>query len=103
MIFVRIEEVQAIAKACSAHHVAIVPYGSGTSLEGHTAPVAEGVVTVDFSKMNHILRINANDMDAVVQPGVQYEVLNEVLKPYGLFFPLDPGPHASIGEQRSIA
>eukprot|EP00026_Physarum_polycephalum_P003196 Phypoly_transcript_03206.p1 GENE.Phypoly_transcript_03206~~Phypoly_transcript_03206.p1 ORF type:complete len:546 (+),score=76.96 Phypoly_transcript_03206:855-2492(+) len=90
------EEVAAIVKLCGKYNVPIIPYGAGTSLEGHTiAPV--GGITLDFSKMAKMICLHKEDMDVTVQPGMVHETLNEILKPHGLFFPLDPGPGASIG------
>jgi len=91
-----IEEIQEIVRACSEFKTPIIPYGSGTSLEGHVT-ADHGGVCIDFRDFNKILRLNVDDMDVVVQPGVKREALNEYLKPHGLFFPLDPGPGASLG------
>ncbi|RUS34686.1 hypothetical protein BC938DRAFT_479178 [Jimgerdemannia flammicorona] len=80
-----------------ANEIPVIPFSGGTSLEGHyTAP--HGGISVDFSyHMDHIVALHGEDMDVVVQPGVQWEDLNQYLKPHGLFFPLDPGPGACIG------
>ena len=90
------DEVRRIVAACAAEGVAIVPWGTGTSLEGHVIP-AEGGVSLDLSGMDRILAVNPEDMDAVVQPGVRRRRLNEELRDTGLFFPVDPGADASLG------
>ncbi|WP_299924020.1 FAD-linked oxidase C-terminal domain-containing protein [uncultured Pelagimonas sp.] len=90
------EETQKIVSICATHGVPVIGWGAGTSLEGHGLAIRGGIC-VDFSRMNRILRINAADMDVVVQPGVTREALNEELRATGLFFPVDPGANASIG------
>ncbi|MGC9370746.1 MAG: FAD-binding oxidoreductase, partial [Paracoccaceae bacterium] len=90
------EEVARIVKTCAQHGVPVTGWGAGTSLEGH-ALATKGGVTVDFSRMNKVLRVNPEDMDAVVQPGVTREALNTELRATGLFFPVDPGANASLG------
>lgn len=90
------EEVSEIVKICGRHGVPIVPYGVGTSLEGHIIP-EHGGVTVDLSQMNDVLEVNEEDLDCIVQPGVTRKQLNEYLRATGLFFPIDPGADASIG------
>ncbi len=89
-------EVSEIVKICAAHDCPIVAYGTGTSLEGHQLAIRGGI-SLDMSKMNAVLNIHAEDMDAVVQPGVTREQLNEDLRATGLFFPVDPGANASLG------
>ena len=89
-------EVAEVVKACAVHNCPVIPWGTGTSLEGHSlAP--RGGVTVDLSWMDTVLTINAADMDATVQPGVTREALNTHLRDTGLFFPIDPGANASLG------
>ncbi len=90
------EEVARIAAACTAHGVAMTGWGAGTSLEGH-ALTPRGGLTVDFSRMDKVLDVRADDMFAIVQPGILRERLNEELRATGLFFPVDPGANASLG------
>lgn len=90
------EEVSGIIKTCAAHHVPVIPFGTGTSLEGHVNAPAGGI-SVDVSQMDRILAVNAADLDCVVQPGVTREALNTDLRDKGLFFPIDPGANASLG------
>lgn len=90
------EDIQDIVRICADHRVPIVPFGTGTSLEGHlNAP--RGGISVDTSRMNRILAINTEDLDCTVEPGVTREELNVHLRDTGLFFPIDPGANASIG------
>jgi D-lactate dehydrogenase (cytochrome) len=90
------EEVAEIVRLCSAYEVPIVPFGTGTSLEGHVnAPY--GGVCVDTSQMKRIVAVHEADLDCVVEPGVTRKQLNEYLRDMGLFFPIDPGADASIG------
>ncbi|MEC7761812.1 MAG: FAD-linked oxidase C-terminal domain-containing protein [Pseudomonadota bacterium] len=90
------DDVSRIMAICHAHNVPVVAYGAGTSLEGHTSAILGGV-TIDFSRMASILKINQGDMDVVVQPGLTREDLNRELRATGLFFSVDPGANASIG------
>ena len=90
------EEVQDIVRLCVQHRMPVIPYGTGTSLEGHVnAP--SGGVSIDFRDMNSVLAVHAEDLDCVVEPGITRKALNEYLRDQGLFFPLDPGADASLG------
>jgi len=90
------EEVSQIIKTCAAHKVPVIPYGTGTSLEGHVNAPAGGI-SVDVGQMNQILAVHGEDLDCVIQPGVTREDLNVHLRDQGLFFPIDPGANASLG------
>lgn len=94
------EEVAQIVKTCALHKVPVIPFGTGTSLEGHVNAPAGGI-SVDVSQMNQILAVNSGDLDCVVQPGVTREDLNTHLRDQGLFFPIDPGANASLGGMAS--
>ncbi|WP_299868044.1 FAD-linked oxidase C-terminal domain-containing protein [uncultured Hoeflea sp.] len=90
------EEIRLIVRACADHQVPIIPFGAGTSLEGHVnAP--HGGISLDMAQMNRVLEVNPEDLDCTVEPGVTREQLNTDLRDTGLFFPIDPGANASIG------
>ncbi len=90
------DEVARLVAICAANACPVIGWGTGTALEGHALAIQGGVV-VDFSRMNQLLRINAEDMTAVVQPGLTRQELNHELRATGLFFPVDPGANASLG------
>ena len=94
------DDVQRIVQLCARNKTPIIPFGTGTSLEGHiSAP--HGGISLDVSRMNKIVRVNEADLDVVVQPGVTRKQLNEYIRATGLFFPIDPGADASIGGMAS--
>jgi D-lactate dehydrogenase (cytochrome) len=80
----------------AAHQVPVIPFGVGSSLEGHLLAV-QGGISIDVSRMNQVLSVNAEDLTVTVQPGVTRKAVNEAVKSEGLFFPIDPGADASIG------
>ena len=90
------EEVADVVQVCAQHKVPIIPFGTGSSLEGHVNAPAGGI-SVDVSQMNRVLQVNAEDLDCVVEAGVTRTQLNEYLRDTGLFFPIDPGADASLG------
>ncbi len=96
------EEVSKILTLCNKHKIPVVPFGTGTSLEGNVVGNDEGI-TISLEKMNKILSVNALDFDCRVQACVTKEQLNEHLREDGVFFPIDPGANAAIGGMASTS
>lgn len=94
------EEVSEITRICHKYRTPMIPFGVGTSLEGQVIPTGGGI-TIDLSRMNRILQVNAEDLDVRLQPGVTRRQLNERLRDTGLFFPVDPGADATLGGMAS--
>jgi D-lactate dehydrogenase (cytochrome) len=90
------EDVVEAVKICAHHKVPMIPFGTGTALEGHLA-ARRGGLSIDLGQMNSVLRVSPEDLDCTVEPGVRRKQLNEYLRDTGLFFPIDPGADASIG------
>ncbi|WP_370231333.1 FAD-binding oxidoreductase [Cognatishimia sp.] len=90
------QEVSEIVKICARYKCPVVPFGVGTSLEGQVVPV-HGGISIDTSRMNKVLKVNPEDLDAVVQPGVTRKQLNTELRATGLMFTVDPGADATLG------
>ncbi|MRD73349.1 FAD-binding protein [Rhodocyclus tenuis] len=90
------EEVVALVQLARAHGVPLIPFGAGSSVEGHILPI-HGGISVDLSGMNRILAVHNDDLDVVVEAGVTRIQLNTALRDTGLFFPIDPGADASLG------
>ena len=89
-------DVVTVVDVCREHYCPIIPFGVGSSLEGHVN-AAHGGISIDMNRMDRILSVNEADLDVVVQPGVTREALNIHLRDKGLFFPIDPGANASLG------
>ena len=90
------EEVAFAVAQAAAHAVPVIPFGVGSSLEGHLLAV-QGGISLDLSRMARIVRIDASDLTVTVQAGVTREQLNREIKDTGLFFPIDPGANATLG------
>ncbi len=90
------QDVADAVKLASEYSVPVIPFGVGSSLEGHLLAV-QGGISIDLSRMNRVLSVNAEDLTVTVEPGVTRKQLNEEIKSTGLFFPIDPGADASIG------
>nr|WP_319016924.1 FAD-linked oxidase C-terminal domain-containing protein [Diaphorobacter aerolatus] len=94
------EDVADAVRLASEYEVPVIPYGAGSSLEGHLLAI-QGGISIDVSRMNKILSVDADDLTVTVQPGITRKQLNEAIKDTGLFFPIDPGADASIGGMSS--
>ncbi|MBL8289467.1 MAG: FAD-binding protein [Rubrivivax sp.] len=90
------DDVAAAVRLAQEHAVPVIPFGIGSSLEGHVLAV-QGGITLDLGRMDRVLRIDADDLTVTVQPGVTREQVNREIKDTGLFFPIDPGANATIG------
>ena len=96
------EEVSKILRLCNEHKIPVVPFGTGTSLEGNVVGNEKGI-TISLEKMNKILNVNVEDFDCRVQACVTREQLNDYLREDGVFFPIDPGANAAIGGMASTS
>jgi D-lactate dehydrogenase (cytochrome) len=94
------EEVAAIMRLARKHGSPVIPFGVGTSLEGHVAAM-EGGVSIDMGRMNRVVEVNAEDLDVLVEAGVTRKQLNTYIRDQGLFFPIDPGADATLGGMAS--
>lgn len=94
------QEVQRVVQLAAQHKIPIIPYGAGSSLEGHLLAIRGGI-SLDLSGMKEVISINTEDLTVTVQPGIGRKALNEALKHTGFFFPIDPGADASIGGMAS--
>jgi len=90
------EEVVEIVRLGGQYDVPLIPFGAGSSIEGHVLAI-HGGLSVDFTRMNRILAVNVDDLDATVEPGVTRKQLNNHLSGTGIFFPIDPGADATLG------
>jgi D-lactate dehydrogenase (cytochrome) len=90
------EDVSFLVALANQHAVPVIPFGVGSSLEGHLLAV-QGGISIDLSRMNRVLRVNPEDLTVIVEPGVTREQLNREIRDTGLFFPIDPGANASLG------
>jgi D-lactate dehydrogenase (cytochrome) len=89
------DEVREVVRVAATHGTPIIPFGAGTSLEGHiNAP--RGGLSLDFSRMNRVLAVNERDLDCVVEAGVSRKQLHDHLRDLGLFFPVDPGAELRV-------
>ncbi len=91
-----VDDVVAAVQQAAKYAVPVIPFGVGSSLEGHLLAV-QGGITLDVSRMNKVLQVHADDMTVTVEPGVTREQLNQEVRHLGLFFPIDPGANASLG------
>ncbi len=90
------DEVVMVVKLCNEYKIPLIPFGAGSSLEGHILAI-EGGISLDMTAMNKIVALNAEDLTVSVQPGLTRKQLNEQIRDSGLFFPIDPGADASLG------
>lgn len=90
------QDVQDAVRLAAQYGVPVIPYGAGSSLEGHLLAV-QGGISIDLGRMNRVLSVNPDDLTVTVQPGITRKALNDAIKDTGLFFPIDPGADASIG------
>ena len=90
------KDVAAAVQMAAKHQTPVIPFGTGSSLEGHLLAV-QGGISIDVSRMNKVLSVNAEDLTVTVQAGVTRKAVNDAIKNEGLFFPIDPGADASIG------
>jgi D-lactate dehydrogenase (cytochrome) len=90
------EEVAAAVALADRYAVPVIPFGVGSSLEGHLLAV-QGGISIDVSRMNRVLQVNPEDLTVMLEPGVTREQLNREIRDTGLFFPIDPGANASLG------
>ncbi len=90
------EEVVSVVELCNRHLIPLIPFGAGSSLEGHILAI-QGGISLDMTAMNKIVSLNAEDLTVTVQPGLTRKQLNEQIRDSGLFFPIDPGADASLG------
>jgi len=90
------QDVADAVKLAAQHRVPVIPFGVGSSLEGHLLAI-QGGISIDVSRMDKVLSVNAEDLTVTVQPGITRKAVNEAVKHEGLFFPIDPGADASIG------
>jgi D-lactate dehydrogenase (cytochrome) len=91
-----VEDVLKVLAWCHNHQTPVIPFGTGSSLEGHITPISPAI-SLDFSRMNRILEVYPQDFLVAVEPGVRREELNHALRETGLFFPVDPGANATLG------
>ncbi|KAJ3049403.1 hypothetical protein HK097_009590 [Rhizophlyctis rosea] len=91
------DEIVTTVKTCNKYAIPIIPSAGRTSLEGQVIPTSQIGITLDVSNMDKVIKINEDDSDCVVQPGIGWMELREKLEPYGLFFPPDPGAAACVG------